>query len=831
MKAHDDDASDRRLAARPTLLRKKDCVRSMPHGRLGGIARFGFRPLVSVAGPAIVIGLLASVLTAPVVQSRADVRGRSVAGASSNGGRIASFDLLSRELSRRQAQGADDALLLGVSDVPGFSVGARGPAVARKAVGGKLPPALTRATAQGVAFHVASKDAHSASSRALTVGVFVFPTSKTAAAALHGLASGRKPTKVGAGGLMRNTSTKKVTDVAIVFRVGAALGAVRYQAATHVTKAPAVAVAYAKSLASRLDRVLTLTAFQRTLDGIHADGSITPALALQAFTIAYGPLPGVGRPSGSGGAPSSATVAMQMVARVWSRLNGKQQAAIDQYLGARHDGKSPRAARAAAQVLTPSAHYTALANKYNAIYHARLPGTPSVTIKAFTASEDITTDKGVKAAADSQPVNKNGEWGVGKPEYCRVRVTPAGQAQGAEKQELDMAHEAFHCIEFVLMADWRDRSDWLIEGLAEWASVTVDPVSVDVGGNSYKTYLMTPTIPLFARAYSASGFWGHADEVGGRGSLWGKIPAIMAAPDDPTSFALAGGTQSAFVDTWASAAWRYTYRGAAWNQSDPFPLPNTAFLGFLPSAVQGRATVVAAPYTLKESVVFGDPDNPLVYVQRGMGSLRAGETKQDLGPVDVSEWFCLAATCKCPPGETSSIPSHRTVGSGQLDLALTGGNYTGTALIVYHSLDEFCDAKTTGGGIMVFQHSVNGGSTVVANFVSASCRRVTKSKSPAQFTATSTSGAYKLRVGIRGFDGFHEYALDYQSSNPSFVVDGPGGSFSNLYWPGGTPPNHGGYITFSKTGAIMGLGFIDAWNKDFSDDIVIAGTAKCKYSK
>lgn len=130
------------------------------------------------------------------------------------------------------------------------------------------------------------------------------------------------------------------------------------------------------------------------------------------------------------------------------------------------------------------------------------------------------------------------------------------------------------------------------------------------------------------------------------------------------------------------------------------------------------------------------------------------------------------------------------------------------------------------GGITMFQQSVNGGTTPAAVFLSATCREQTVNH-VAQFHATAKSGSYKLQVSIKPFTGYHTYALHWQTADPGFVVDGPGGPFSNVYWPGGTPPNEGGAITFEASGAIMGLGFLEAWNRTISDSIVLAGTVPC----
>ena len=396
------------------------------------------------------------------------------------------------------ALGADDALVPSRADVPAYRNAGGGAGVARAAVGGRIPTLLRHAQAHGIAFR--------AGGRRLTFGVFVFADARGARRALGRLRSGRRRVGTALGGLERVRSARRTSDVAVAFRVGSAVGTVRLRG--KVAGMPARAAVYAQSLAARLHRVLALTAWQRTLDGIHRDGSITPKLALRAFAIAYGPVPGVQRPTGPAGAPPAGTLAMQMVARVWDRLSAAQQAAVDRDLGAPHDAGSPPVASAATQVLTPDARYQALTDKYNAIYRAKLPGAPPVTIKAYKASEAIPTKPGFVTFADALPLNASGQWGVGAPAYCRVRVPPAGQAASPQFLELILAHETFHCFQFVLMANWRQRTLWVMEGMADWAAVTADPVPASVGAGNLKAYLGSPTTPLFARSYDSVGFWG-----------------------------------------------------------------------------------------------------------------------------------------------------------------------------------------------------------------------------------------------------------------------------------------------------------------------------------
>ena len=178
----------------------------------------------------------------------------------------------------------------------------------------------------------------------------------------------------------------------------------------------------------------------------------------------------------------------------------------------------------------------------------------------------------------------------------------------------------------------------------------------------------------------------------------------------------------------------------------------------------------------------------------------------------------------CRTGEIeNSVPLPET---GDIRIAMTTTEKGGA----HKDIDFKTEASTAeckpGYGIKVIQQSVNDGGTTVADFTSLTCK-VTKSGNTQAFTASGKSGAYTLKVSIKPFLGYNtDYQLQFQSSNPGFVVTGPGGPFSNLYWPGGTPPSSGGEITFlNKT--VMGIGFINAFNASFSDSIAFAGNAPC----
>lgn len=588
------------------------------------------------------------------------------------------------------ALAADSGLVLTRADVPGWKAAGAGAGKAREALGRRVPAALRRARTRGAAFR--------SGPRRLGAGAFVLSSPKAAASAYRSAArGGRRVRAIGDAAAIRSRVAKRATDVVVVLRAGPAVGAIRIRAKGRWRGAPAAARAYAEALAGRLRRNAAITAWQRTMDEIRPDGSITPQTALRAFAIAYGSIPGARRPSGRNvGTPESGTLAMQMVARVWSRLTPAQQAAIEQKLGAPHGpggSASARArARAAAQVLTPDPGFQAKADGYASFYRSKIPGLPPLTIQAFKASEDITSGFGTKAWADALPVNAAGEWGSGTPAYCRVRVPPYGQAEvGKPFFELVLAHEVFHCVQFVLMANWRQRSAWIIEGMADWAATSAYLTSPQVGAGPYRLYLQTQGAVLLGRAYDATGFWGHADEAFGTGSLWAKVPAILGAPDDASSFALAGGATDQFVSTWASAPWRFDGAGAAWKQTIPYLVP-TSIVAPAFSPVTTGTTLASNPYAVASSVIVGDPDRPLVNVIGLRGKLRIGASTKDFGLVD-SRWFCFGGKCECPKNRSGSVPPHEKVPKQGLAAALTGGAGDGAGRVTFHSLDEFCKPK------------------------------------------------------------------------------------------------------------------------------------------
>lgn len=239
-------------------------------------------------------------------------------------------------------------------------------------------------------------------------------------------------------------------------------------------------------------------------------------------------------------------------------------------------------------------------------------------------------------------------------------------------------------------------------------------------------------------------------------------------------------------------------------QDSPAPQLGAEIISLAPASEENKMEVM----------ISSVPAGVEVWVNLGSGQLKRLAPGQDF-----DETFCR--------GGQQAEGTYPLPKTGDVRLAMTTTDTGAPPHFEFKVLAS--TTKCQRPGITMFQHSVNGGTTPAAVFQSASCKRPATGK-VGTFQAKAKSGSYTLQVKIDAFDGFKTYPLRYEVSNPSFAVNGPGGPFSNIYWPGGTPPSQGGSITFSTDGSVMGLGFIDAFDSSFSDDIVIAGTLSCNYS-
>ena len=249
---------------------------------------------------------------------------------------------------------------------------------------------------------------------------------------------------------------------------------------------------------------------------IGPNGEVTREMALEAFSLAIAPLPGVTVPTGAPPNPdqqADATFAIEWIIPYLDQLTPAQHAVVDPLFVA--DPNAPSftpAARSPQFVFTAmtGSDYLDLAEKYEQQEAAELG-------RQLTSKVTMTVD--------STQVQEHPEWlAYSIPNtdssVCIIHVEPLLQ-NGNDTAEMNatMAHEMFHCFQF----DWArqhgfqmskdNMAGWISEGQAEWVGETLGGPS-KTGDYWWKDYLTSYHDSLFGRDYSAVGFYQHMSEEG-----------------------------------------------------------------------------------------------------------------------------------------------------------------------------------------------------------------------------------------------------------------------------------------------------------------------------
>jgi hypothetical protein len=487
---------------------------------------------------------------------------------------------------------------------------------------------------------------------------------------------------VGAGGAVWS----RARAAEVLWREGSRLGLVVLKGSRSTRES---AISYAFSADQSLGVMLPTTAWQKVLDQVRSNGTMSEQTALQAVALAYGPVPGVKPPQGTRTAIASGTLAAQWALHYSGRLSGRRRAVIDRLLGV-----EPVRSAAAAQAPDwgdPSFRELKalddLANHWATIEGAHLGIAPGLKIVAGTSSDNID------AYADSLPLNQDRQYGSGQPVYCRIRLDPAGQKAEPQFVGLVVAHEVFHCFEFQILGTraWTPLPAWIGEGAADWVALTVDPVPWSVGGGNLKWYLGTSNKNLFARSYDAVGFFGHLEDS--LGGAWYRLRPMILAADSADAFAASGANSSPFLDSWGSSVFNQPAFGLDWNMISPLAPPTSN--PFAPELVDLKAVgamfVSAGPYSTWQ-YQFDDPDEVVHVRIAGNAQLHDSAGGNDYTALSDA-WFCTSDSCKCPPGTNSTLPQTQPL-AGFADLGLAGNATGAGGYVDTYPLSAFCEPPT-----------------------------------------------------------------------------------------------------------------------------------------
>ena len=445
----------------------------------------------------------------------------------------------------------------------------------------------------------------------------------------------------------------------VIWREGVRIGLLILRRRASLAALRTEAITDARFADAALTRQPPRDAWQRVLDGVGHDGSVSRNTALAAFSLVYGSLPGVRMPRGRHAPIRSGTLAALWALEHRSQMTVAQRSAVDHRLAiAQNGGRSGRVSGSGGDSdFVPDPFYQAMAEKWAGVY-AGLLGRPLELRMAVGTSPNLLEDD----LADALPLDRFGAWGRGQASMCRIRMGFKGTSVPPVDQDQIMAHEVFHCFEFALLGPkvWHRPHDWIIEGLAEWASNTVVPIPFDLaepaGGSGWiAAYLNTPAVPLFDRTYDAIGFWGHLADF--TGALWPRVSAIVTADGDASAFKAAGGGENNTLTSWGSSPFRVS-PVAAFTMHSPIDPPGLARSGRVDCARSLRGRWGAPAYTTAQYLLAPTPVNqPIVHVAiDGPARILSGSTDYS----DLRDaWFCVPGTrLHMPAGKRRRRPSY-----------------------------------------------------------------------------------------------------------------------------------------------------------------------------
>jgi len=465
------------------------------------------------------------------------------------------------------------------------------------------------------------------------------------------------------------------------------------------------------------------TAWERVLSQIGPDGDVGLETALQAFSLAIGPLPGVAKPAGRVEEIPSGSGAVRWLMGHYDELTPEQQAAVDRYVTPAPDaivveprttatvgmaelqpaGDAPKivlaSARQPTKVLLRAPSQATAAEQYfidlffevDGALEAQLGRSRTLPFTVTLNPTHIDPEGTERALAFTNPA-----FGFGNlegPSRCDFFLNPELRGNiGAVNVRVVLAHEMFHCYQVGLAPNrltWRDTAKarpWIVEGSAEWAGEAIAGPGPD-GADWWGRYLSTPGTSLFKRGYDAVGFYQHIAER--KVNVWKLLDKMLFASNEDAYHTGADPGGDPFLDTWASGFYRASwgnpwYADGPWSPSDK--LPDVTFQ----VRKDHPETVETPPFTNKDWKI--STKEAILHVVPN-GRVRLG-TPFELDfvattPIDL----CVDGKgCECPPGSTYSGPPLVTAAQ-PVYTALTGAVSGATIAITAQSLEDLCEPE------------------------------------------------------------------------------------------------------------------------------------------
>jgi hypothetical protein len=489
------------------------------------------------------------------------------------------------------------------------------------------------------------------------------------------------------------------------------------------------------------------TAWQKIMDLTGPNGEVSTQMALQAFALTIGPLPGVNVPLGPPGPVVSGTPAVEWVLGHWTDLTTEQRRQVEAHLGlglpltGGLGGAPGRAVPMAPppptdlppltcdRELTVPAHPAA--EEGQAMVGALVPLIESLLHVDFNARLVVCL------ASGNPPAETNWAgrtftvqmftvpWLHDDGSYdCRITLFRAGQelpdSQLAGQQRANtprrrlLLHELMHCFIYRMVAKLDFRTPpfppWVKEGIPEWVA---DQIS-GIGSTFWPDYLRYPESALVRRSYDAVGFFSHLQNV--HQQMWDTIPKIVqesvrgSRTNSEAAFdAAVLPDRAAALNTLPSSWLRQRNRGAP-----------SARTGVGPWDITGVGIPTDHPnYEIRGSVKNDGPDVSVASeawaselaetdLRADVVTISAADGNQNVygrfGPGATGDYpladamtrvFCAKrGGCTCKDG-TAPV-TFTNIDPGLARVAVTGGTLPAGVLLHGSSLEKFCAKRKPG---------------------------------------------------------------------------------------------------------------------------------------
>ena len=513
---------------------------------------------------------------------------------------------------------------------------------------------------------------------------------------------GRQPVREDCNPLARNGIGRTTLP-----RVAAlALGTVLFAAGCHAASSQS-ATNPAASDPSATGGPQLSAAWNSVLDQIGPDGAVSTDTALQAFALAFGPMPGVNTPPGEAGVIPDGSFAVRWLMGHWTQLTSAQRAAAVKlvpdlahlsdgsgHAGTASAGGDPQAAlihTAALRLRAPQRSdffYEQYANQEAKDIAAKVGHPLDLPL---TAHVGLTTD--ATSLAETVVLDANNDQ-QGAPAKCIITFSAAGDKLLGDDLAQTMAHEVWHCFEGEYGGTTRLTTQlpaWIVEGESEWVGDALYPKGLAVSAKFWNKYLSKPDKPLFSRAYDAVGFYSQLQQSGV--DVWSSLIPALQAKDSATAFETLDANTDAFLDRWASGYSRSPQRGAAWDIEGPAITPTVPTPVPLAVADGGSAPLQAPAYADQLYALNASSD---ILVVGAVGHVRVSDWNGNDYPVHGDASFCHRSDgCDCP-NQTVVTPAPLDLRGTNVELALTGGPSGASGAVSGMTLDDFCTKKLTG---------------------------------------------------------------------------------------------------------------------------------------